>query len=94
VHSRLVTGNLESACDAARAGMGITLAFSFNVAAVKDGSLTMVLGKYQPPPVPVSLVYASGRFMPIKLRAFLDFATPQLKEKLAAVMTRCRDSQQ
>jgi hypothetical protein len=28
-----------------------------------------------PPP---SLVYSSSRFMPIKLRAFLDFALPRL----------------
>ena len=84
VQSRLVVGNLDSACDAARAGMGITMAFSYNVAAfVKAGTLTRLLDMYQPAPRPVSLVYSSNRFMPIKLRAFLDFAIPQLKEGLA-----------
>lgn len=84
VHSRMVVGNLDSACDAARAGMGIAMAFSYNVAAfVKAGTLVRLLDTYQPPPVPVSLVYSSSRFMPIKLRAFLDFAIPQLKEGLA-----------
>jgi DNA-binding transcriptional LysR family regulator len=84
VQSRLVVGNLDSACDAARAGMGITMAFSYNVAAfVKAGTLTRLLDTYQPAPRPVSLVYSSNRFMPIKLRAFLDFAIPQLKEGLA-----------
>jgi DNA-binding transcriptional LysR family regulator len=84
VQSRLVVGNLDSACDAARAGMGITMAFSYNVAAfVKAGTLTRLLDTYQPAPRPVSLVYSSSRFMPIKLRAFLDFAIPQLKEGLA-----------
>jgi len=84
VQSRLVVGNLDSACDAARAGMGITMAFSYNVAAfVKAGTLIRLLDKYQPPPRPVSLVYSSSRFMPIKLRAFLDFAIPRLKEGLA-----------
>jgi DNA-binding transcriptional LysR family regulator len=84
VQSRLVVGNLDSACDAARAGMGITMAFSYNVAAfVKAGTLTRLLDTYQPAPRPVSLVYSSSRFMPIKLRAFLDFAIPQRKEGLA-----------
>jgi DNA-binding transcriptional LysR family regulator len=86
VHSRAMVGNLESACDAARAGIGITMAFSYSVAAsVKDGTMITLLDGYQPPPLPVSLVYSSGRFMPIKLRAFLDFAVPQLKAGLTAM---------
>lgn len=84
VQSRLVVGNLDSACDAARAGMGITMAFSYNVAAfVKAGTLIRLLDTCQPPPRPINLVYSSSRFMPIKLRAFLDFAIPRLKEGLA-----------
>jgi len=86
VHSRLVVGNLDSACEAARAGMGITMAFSYNVASLfRDAKLVKLLERYQPPPRPVSLVYSSGRFMPIKLRAFLDFALPQLKKALASM---------
>lgn len=84
VQSRLVVGNLDSATDAARTCMGITMAFSYSVAAsVRAGTLVRLLDSYQPPPLPVSLVYSSGRFMPIKLRAFLDFAIPRLKEGLA-----------
>jgi DNA-binding transcriptional LysR family regulator len=70
--------------------MGIAMAFSYNVAAaIKDGTLTTLLDSFQPPLVPVSLVYSTGRFMPIKLRAFLDFASPRLKEGLATVMACC-----
>src|SRR5262249_14394196 len=40
VRSRLVVGNLESACEAARAGIGITVVFSYLVAEfVKSGEL-------------------------------------------------------
>jgi DNA-binding transcriptional LysR family regulator len=83
VRSRLVVSNLESACDAARAGIGITVAFSYHVAeSIKSGELTPVLQDFQPSPRPVSFVYSPNRFMPVKLRAFLDFAQPRLKSRL------------
>ena len=73
VQPRHVVSNLEAACDAARAGIG----------AVEAGTLTTVLDEFQLPPRPVSFVYTAGRFMPIKLRAFLDFAAPRLRARLA-----------
>ena len=83
VRSRLLVSNLESACDAARAGVGITVLFSYLVAElVKAGELTPLLQDFQPPPWPVSFVYSPNRFMPVKLRAFLDFAAPRLRARL------------
>jgi DNA-binding transcriptional LysR family regulator len=41
-----------------------------------------LLRDFQPPPLPVSFVYSPNRFMPVKLRAFLDFALPRLKARL------------
>ena len=84
VRSRLVVSNLESACDAARAGIGITVAFSYHVAeSIKSGELVPLLQDFQPPPLPVSFVYSPNRFMPVKLRAFLDFTLPRLRARLA-----------
>lgn len=84
VRSRFVASNLESACDAARAGLGITVAFSYLLAeSIKSRQLIALLEDFQPPPQPVSLVYAPNRFMPAKLRAFLDFAAPRLRARLA-----------
>lgn len=84
VRSRLVVGSYESAVDAACAGVGVTLAFSYHVAGlVKAGALETCLDAHRPPPVPISFVYPSNRFMAVKLRAFLDFALPRLKERLA-----------
>jgi DNA-binding transcriptional LysR family regulator len=86
VRSRLIVSNLESACDAARAGIGITVAFSYHVTnAIKSGELILLLQGYQPEPLPVSFVYSPNRFMPVKLRAFLDFAVPRLRARLADV---------
>lgn len=86
VRSRLVVSNLESSCDAARAGVGVAVACSYHVAdLVKSGELALVLQDYQPPPLPVNFVYSPNRFMPVKLRAFLDFALPRLKMQLVDV---------
>jgi DNA-binding transcriptional LysR family regulator len=75
--------NIESACDAARAGIGIAEAFSYYVAdSIKSGELVPLLQDFQPPPWPLSFVYSPNRFMPVKLRAFLDFALPRLRARL------------
>ena len=81
---RLVVTNIEAACDAARAGIGLARAFSYYVkASIEEGTLTTVLDEFQPETLPVNFIYTAGRFMPIKLRAFLDFAAPRLKARLA-----------
>ena len=84
VHARLVVGSAEAACDAACAGIGITSAFSFHFqAALERGALTSLLDEFQPATLPVNLVYTASRFLPIKMRAFLDFAAPRLRQVFA-----------
>jgi hypothetical protein len=46
------------------------------------GQLKLVLEEYEPPIMALSMVYPSQRQVPLKLRAFLDFATPRLREML------------
>ena len=83
VHARLVVGSAEAACDAACAGIGITSAFSYHFqAALERGALTSLLDEFQPATLPVNLVYTASRFLPIKMRAFLDFAAPRLRQAL------------
>jgi DNA-binding transcriptional LysR family regulator len=84
VHTRLVVGSVEAACVAARAGIGITIAFAYQLQAdPAAGALTTLLDDFQPAPRPLNLVYAANRFLPIKVRAFLDFVAPRLKRVLA-----------
>lgn len=84
VHSRLIVNTAEAAIDAAIAGLGITRVLSYQVAApVRAGALGLVLEEFEPAPWPVSLVYAGQPLLPLKLRAFLDFAAPRLKADLA-----------
>jgi DNA-binding transcriptional LysR family regulator len=84
VKTRLLVSNVEAACDADRAGVGLTRAFSYHIAAaVVAGTLTTVLDDYQPAALPVSAFYGASYFVPIKLRVFLDFAGPRLRARLA-----------
>jgi len=84
VHSRLVVNTAEAAIDAAVAGVGITRVLSYQVAsAIQSGALVLALREFEPAAAPVSLVYAGQGLLPLKLRAFLDFAGPRLKARLS-----------
>ena len=80
---RLVVNSGEAAVIAATAGAGIARVFSYQIDdLVKSRSLVTLLEAYEPPPLPVSLIYPSQRQVPLKLRAFLDFSVPRLRERL------------
>jgi len=82
--SRLIVNTAEAAIDAAIAGVGVTRVLSYQApGALRAGTLGLVLRRFEPAPWPVSLVYAGQGRLPAKLRAFLDFAAPRLKARLA-----------
>jgi DNA-binding transcriptional LysR family regulator len=83
VRSRLTTSTAEAAIDASLAGIGLTCTLSYQIAdAVKAGQLAVVLRKFEPPPLPVSLIYVHESRITAKLRAFVDFAAPRLRARL------------
>ncbi|TIT47196.1 MAG: LysR family transcriptional regulator, partial [Mesorhizobium sp.] len=83
IRSRLRVNTAEAAIDAAIAGVGLTRVLSYQItAAVRSGTLRTVLEAFEPPLWPVSLVHAGQGLLPVKLRAFLDFAAPRLKTRL------------
>jgi len=84
VRARLVVGSAEAACEAACSGIGITSVLSYHIQKAQErGELTTLLDEFQPATIPVNLVYTANRFLPIKVRAFLDFAAPRLKQTFA-----------
>jgi DNA-binding transcriptional LysR family regulator len=88
VHSRLVVNTASAAIDAAIAGAGVTRVLSYQVAdAIRAGTLAIVLDKFESAPWPISFVYSGQGPLPLKLRAFLDFATPRLKARLSKGVT-------
>ena len=66
VRSRLCVNAADAAIAAAIAGLG----------------LTRVLGAFEPAPMPVSLVHAGQGRLPMKCRAFIDFAAKALRTRL------------
>jgi DNA-binding transcriptional LysR family regulator len=83
IRSRLVLNTAEAAIDAASAGLGVTRLLSYQVAAAfRTGALVPVLGELEPQAAPINLVHTGQRPLPLKLRAFLDFAAPRLKSRL------------
>jgi DNA-binding transcriptional LysR family regulator len=82
VHSRLIVNTAEAAVDAAIAGLGVTRVLSYQIeTALRSGTLRSTLRKFEPAPRPVSLVYSGQGLLPLKLRAFLDFAAPRLRAR-------------
>lgn len=85
IRSRLAVNTAEAAIDAAISGMGLTRVLSYQIAAARSaGHLMTVLQTYEPPSVPISLVFDGQGALPLKLRAFLDFAGPRIRERMVA----------
>lgn len=80
IRSRLIVNTAESAVDAAIAGLGLTRVLSYQVARpVSEGLLVPLLEVFEHLPLPVQLVYLPQGLVPMKLRAFVDFAVPRLR---------------
>jgi DNA-binding transcriptional LysR family regulator len=85
LRSRLSVNTVAAAIDAGLAGAGVVRALSYQVVDyVRDDLLRLLLEAYEPIPRPVHLVYARQSRLPLKLRAFVDFVVPRLRNRLTA----------
>lgn len=83
---RLTVTTAEGAIDAVSEGIGITRVLGYQaVDALKRGAVRQVLGEFGREQSPVHLLYPGGAHPPPKLRAFIDFAAPKLRARLAEV---------
>jgi DNA-binding transcriptional LysR family regulator len=83
IRSRLTVTTAEAAVAGAVAGLGLTRLLSYQIIeAARAGGLELVLKDYELPAWPISFVYAGQQLLPRKLRAFLDFAVPRLRDRL------------
>jgi DNA-binding transcriptional LysR family regulator len=84
IRPRLSVNTAEAALDAAASGLGVTRVMSYQAkSAVDAGLLVPMLQDFELEASPVHLVHLSQGLMPLKLRTFLDFATPRLRAILA-----------
>jgi DNA-binding transcriptional LysR family regulator len=89
---RLWVTTAEAAVRAAIHDVGVTRLFYYQVAeALEVGALQIILEAFEPEPVPVNLVHASRGQLPLKMRRFLDFAAPRLREALGS-LSRARSA--
>ena len=86
IRTRFSTSSAESAIDAALNGLGLVQTTSYQAErGVRDGGLKILLEDFECAPTPVNLVHAGNRSVPLKLRAFLDFAIPRLSDRLKQI---------
>jgi DNA-binding transcriptional LysR family regulator len=84
IKSRLCVNTSEAAVQAAIEHVGLARVMSYKMeAARRAGQLAIVLEEFEPEPLPVHIVYAPRKPMPLKLRVFLNWMTPRLKARLA-----------
>lgn len=80
---RVSTNTTTSAVRAAVQGVGLVRAPSYQVRnKLRSGELVPVLTEYENVSKPVHLVYVRQGLLPLKVRVFLDWMTPQLRRAL------------
>ena len=80
VKPRLQSNQNGAIIQAAVAGGGLTRLMSYQVAdELVAGNLVRVLPEFEPPQLPVSVVYLDGRKANAKIRSFVDFAVERLR---------------
>jgi DNA-binding transcriptional LysR family regulator len=84
VRSRLAVNSAEASYEAVFQGLGIGHLLSYQIGdALSSGRLQSVLDDLRPQPSPVNLLYAPRKPLPLKIRAFVDFAAPRMRDLLS-----------
>lgn len=88
-HCRLHINTAEAAIDAAIRGVGITNVLSYQIeAAVAEKKLKIVLQDFEPPPIPVNLLHAHQGPLPVKMRRFLEYAAPRIRQSVVTTQKK------
>jgi DNA-binding transcriptional LysR family regulator len=70
---RLTTNSSDAAIQYAVRGGGLTRVLAYQAAdAIKAGRLKILLTKFEPPSLPIHVVYPTSRLLSAKVRAFID----------------------
>jgi DNA-binding transcriptional LysR family regulator len=70
---RFITNSADAAIQYAEAGGGLAGVMAYQATdAIKGGRLQIVLANFQPPALPIHIVYPTSRLLSAKVRAFVD----------------------
>ncbi len=73
---RFSTNSADAAIQHAEQGGGLTRVMAYQAAeAIKRGRLRIVLAKFEPPALPIHIVYPTSRLLSAKVRTFIDLVT-------------------
>ena len=88
----LVRSNRASVCiEAAVRGFGLARIARTGVdRELKSGGLKTVLDQYECASIPLHLVYVKQGLMPLKVRAFVDWMAPRIRDKLKEINAICQ----
>ncbi len=90
IQATLALDSVEGIVLAAVQDAGVAMVYSYQAADyIAEGRLEIILSDYEIDPLPVSFIYPQERLVPQKVRAFIDFAMPRLRECLVFVETQC-----
>ena len=80
---RVHANDATSACDAAVWGLGIVRLPTFILDQhLRSGALVPILRDFPSKPFPVHIVYVKQGLLPLKVRAFIDWMAPRLRQAL------------
>lgn len=83
IHGQIVCNHTAATVDSCAAGLGFGMFLSYQVdPLVKQNKLKLVLTDYEPPPLPVSIIYPQPKFMATRTRLFVDWMTENLRNVL------------
>lgn len=83
VSDTLVCNQIDAAIGACMEGIGFGVFLSYQVEhLVREGKLAYLLADYEPPPIPVNVVYSRPRLMSTRVRVFVDWITRDLQQTL------------
>jgi DNA-binding transcriptional LysR family regulator len=73
---RFATNSADAAIQYAEQDGGLTRVLAYQAAdAIKAGRLRIVLAKFEPPALPIHIVYPTSRLLSSKVRTFIDLVT-------------------
>lgn len=83
ISDTFLCNQIDAAIDACMEGIGFGVFLSYQVESlVRQGKLVYVLVDYEPPPMPVNVVYSHPRLMSTRVRVFVDWMTRDLQQVL------------